>query len=378
MKSPNYNHLIGCLALASVCLSEVALAGDNAALHHDLHHDQHHSDHDHSKHLLTDGPISAMRIHIHEKDEWMLSYRYMFMDMDGMKYGTSSLSPAQVFAANYTVTPTRMTMDMHMLGLMYAPTDNITLMAMLPYISYEMDHQIFSGADPLIALNGGSRSFKTKSSGFGDFTMSSLIRILDDGPHHVHAGIGVSLPTASIAERDIVPGPGGRILRQLPAAMQPGSGSIDLLPSLTYSVESDHWGLGLQLHGIYRTQTNHHDYRLGDRFGLDTWLNYLVTESLTMTTGMSYLWEGELSGTQSDVSRNPPFAPTRQTVSTAFGENYGGQRVEALFGLNVIIPTGPLEGHRIGADIRVPLWEDANGYRLGVDYTVTVGWQMIF
>lgn len=308
----------------------------------------------------------------------MFSYRYMFMDMDGMKNGTSSVSPNQVFAANFTVTPTRMTMDMHMLGLMYAPSDHITLMAMLPYLTYEMDHRIFPGAGPLIAFNGGSQSFTTKSNGFGDLKLSSLVRILDEGPHHVHAGVGVSLPTASIAERDIVPGPGGRILRQLPAAMQPGSGSIDLLPSLTYSFESDRWGFGLQLHGIYRTQTNHHDFRLGDRFGLDTWLNYLVTDSVTVTTGLSYLWEDELSGTQSDVSRNPPFAPARQTVPTAFGENYGGQRIEALFGLNVIIPIGPLEGHRIGADIRVPLWEDVNGYRLGVDCTATIGWQLVF
>lgn len=319
-----------------------------------------------------------MGTHIHEKDEWMIAYSYMFMDMNGMRQGTSSVSPTEVFNANFTVTPTRMTMDMHMLGLMYAPSDAVTLMAMIPYISLEMDHRIFPGAVPLIALNGGSPTFTTRSSALGDLKLSSLIRLMDDGPHHLHGGIGVSLPTASVGERDIVPGPGGQILRQLPAAMQPGSGSIDLLPSLTYTYQSDDWGAGVQLHGIYRTQTNHHDFRLGDQFGVDTWLNYLATESLTLTTGLSYLWEDELSGTQSDVSQNPPFAPTRQTVPTAFGANYGGQRIEALFGLNVIIPSGPLEGHRIGVDVRVPLWEDVNGYRLGVDYTATIGWQLVF
>ncbi len=65
--------------------------------------------------------------HVHGKGEWMLSYRYMFMDMDGMYKGSNSISSAGVFGNGYNVTPTRMTMEMQMLGAMYAPNDRITL-----------------------------------------------------------------------------------------------------------------------------------------------------------------------------------------------------------------------------------------------------------
>ena len=323
-------------------------------------------------------PISIMGDHTHNAGEWMLSYRYMFMDMDGMYFGSDAVSAGQVFGAGYTVAPRRMTMDMQMIGVMYAPTDDLTLMAMIPYTSMEMTHEIFPMAAPLIALNGGSCYFTTESDGIGDIKLGGLFDLFDSGNHHMHAGLSVSLPTGSIGEKDLIPGPGGRIPRQLPAAMQLGSGTIDLLPSLTYLYHGNCWSAGLQANGIYRTQTNAHDYRLGHRFGLDGWLSWCPREWVSFSGGLSYVWEEELAGVQSDVSLRPPFAPARLTVPTAFGTNYGGQRIEAIVGVNFLVPGGPLENHRLAFDVRLPLWQDVNGHRLGTDLTVTGGWQYAF
>jgi hypothetical protein len=87
-------------------------------------------------------PIGVMGDHIHEKGEWMLSFRTMTMSMQGNLQGTSSLSPEEIvqtqangFAgmpmqpANLRVVPVKMTMQMQMLGVMYAPTDRVTLTA---------------------------------------------------------------------------------------------------------------------------------------------------------------------------------------------------------------------------------------------------------
>jgi hypothetical protein len=324
------------------------------------------------------GPISLMGEHTHDAGEWMVSYRYMFMDMDGMYRGSSSTSAGDVFAAGYVVTPEWMTMDMHMLGLMYAPTDDLTLMAMLPYTQMEMSHQIDPAAGMLVMLNGGSRSFTTSTSGIGDLRLSGLIDLVERGPHHLHGGFGFSLPTGSIAERDIVPGPGGRLQRQLPAAMQLGSGTFDLLPSLTYRYHGRSWSAGVQAAGIYRTQDNWHGYRFGHRFDLNTWVSWFPCAWMSVSGGLAYRWEGELSGRQEDVMTRPPFAPARLTVPTAFGENYGGQQLEALIGMNVMIPKGPLENHRLAIDLRLPLWQRVQGDRLGVDYTLTTGWRYAF
>ncbi len=45
-----------------------------------------------SQHLRSDShaPISIMGDHMHKKDEFMVSYRYMFMGMDGYQSGSSS------------------------------------------------------------------------------------------------------------------------------------------------------------------------------------------------------------------------------------------------------------------------------------------------
>lgn len=104
--------------------------------------------------------ISIMGDHTHKKNEWMVSYRFMYMDMAGLRMGDSSISSTEAFANNYTVEPTEMPMTMHMLGVMYAPTDKLTLSAMTHYREAEMTNDIFPNAAPLIMLNGGEAPSK--------------------------------------------------------------------------------------------------------------------------------------------------------------------------------------------------------------------------
>jgi len=341
--------------------------------------DQHHqSGHLHCNRPDLHAPISIMGDHVHHKGDWMLSYRLMFMEMDDLYMGNDRISPGTAFGATYTVAPTRMSMEMQMFGLMYAPTDNITLMAMLPYIDLEMDHMIFPGAAPLIGLNGGRPGFTTRSTGFGDLKLSSLIRIIDRDSHQLHGGIGISIPIGAINEQDLVPGPSGLLPRQLPAAMQLGSGTVDILPALTWVHRADDWSVGAQMRGVIRTMSNYHDYRLGDQFSIDTWASWKLANWCSISAGLGYLWEDELSGVQSDVGLNPPFAPARRTVTTAFSENYGGQRLEAIVGVSFMAPSGLLTGHRLAVDLRVPVWQDRNGIALGTNYTITAGWQYAF
>ncbi len=332
--------------------------------------------HDHS-HARPDGhaPISIMGDHVHAAGQWMISYRYMFMDMDGMYDGSDTISSAGVFAQNYAITPERMTMQMQMLGLMYAPSDTVTLMAMLPYTDLEMDHRI--GLPPLVGFNGGSDTFTTRSNGIGDLTLSAMIKLLADGPHHLHATVGFSAPTGSIGQSDTIPVPGvGRASRLLPAAMQLGTGTVDFLPSITYTYRAEQWSAGAQARGVVHIDENSHGYSFGDSFSLDSWVSWQALPCLSLSTGLSYMWQDELSGTQSDIATVSPVGGL--TVPTAYSENYGGQRIEAIAGVNYVIPSGFFENHRLAFDARLPLWQDRNGLSLGTDYTLTAGWQYAF
>lgn len=142
-----FNHTIT-LALASLMLLSVSQAHEYESARPDSH-----------------APIIVMTDHTHKSGEWMLSFRQIRMKTEGMRRSETSRTSQDVFNANYTVTPTRMNMDMTMLGAMYAPSSQMTLFAMIPYLDSIMDHEIFGMAAPLISLNDGSRRFTTESGG---------------------------------------------------------------------------------------------------------------------------------------------------------------------------------------------------------------------
>lgn len=320
-------------------------------------------------------PIGVMGDHIHAKGDFMASYRYMFMDMDGMRHNTEGVSQAEVFAANYTVSPTEMTMDMHMLGIMYAPTDSITLMGMTSYHEKEMSHTIFPMAAPLIALNGGQSTFTTQSRGLGDMKLAALFGVQKGESNRGHITLGISLPTGSINERDPIPGPGGRIDRQLPAPMQPGSGTTDLLAAYTYSHQRDTWSYGFQGNSVIRMESNSHNYRPANQYEALGWFGWLVHPSASLSISAYAKYEGNLRGNQKNVGLNPPFAPTRRTVTTAWGENYGGDQAGLRWGVNFLGAAAGFKGHRLALEVDIPIYRDLNGYQLETDRITTLGWQ---
>ncbi|MDQ8208488.1 transporter [Coraliomargarita sp. SDUM461003] len=322
-------------------------------------------------------PISVMGDHTHSKDSWMLSYRYMNMQMDGMRSGTDRVTSGEVFAADggYTVTPEWMTMDMHMLGAMYAPTEKLTLMLMANYIETEMEHSIVSQMAANM-INGGETEFTTQSSGLGDLKLSALYRFYLQDNQKAHFGLGLSLPTGSIDEKDTLPAMGGAVSQQMPASMQLGSGTFDLLPSLTYVQQFTNWSWGAQANGTIRLQDeNSNDYRLGHKFELLSWAGYNLTDWLGLNGGLSYGYTGKLKGDQKDVNL---MGPNGRSVPTAFNENSGGERIDVLLGINLLKPSGRFAGHRLSLDLRLPLWQDLNGYQLETDSTLTLGWSKAF
>ena len=320
-------------------------------------------------------PIMVMADHTHESGEWMLSFRQMRMKMEGMRSSETSRASQDVFNANYTVTPTRMTMEMTMLGVMYAPSDKMTLFAMLPYLDSSMDHEIFGMAAPLISLNDGSSTFTTGSSGWGDLKLGTLLPFYKSAGDKAHFGLSFGLPSGSIAETDLVPGPGGRVQRQLPAPMQMGSGSMEFNPSITYISQKESWSYGAQAKADIRLNTNHHDYRLGNSLEASGWIASKLMDQLSISGRIAYKYSEKMSGTQSDLSFNPPFAPSRRTMTAAFSENYGGQRVDAAIGFNYFFNKGSASGNRIALEVVSPIFQDLNGLQLETKLTTILGWQ---
>ena len=298
-------------------------------------------------------PIGVAGDHVHEAGEWMISLRAMQMHMGGMRDGTDSLSSADVLGAGYMVTPTEMDTQMLMLGGMYAPTDDLTLMLMLPYLKKEMDH-----------VTGMGTEFTTESEGLGDVRMAGLLNVYRGAGRRVHLNLGLSLPTGDIDERDDTPAAADA---KLPYPMQLGSGTIDLLPGVTYLQQSGDWSFGAQGELRVHLGENDEDYTLGDRIDATAWAaRRLGSASISLRLRGAH-WK-EIDGADPDL--NPAMVPT------ADPDNFGGDRVDLLAGANWYGQNGFLRGHRLALELGIPVYQDLNGPQMELDWVATVGWQL--
>ncbi len=355
------------IATLSLCCTLPALADEQGHAHH-------------AENAAAHAPIGVMGEHLHKKGGWMFSYRFMRMHMEGNRIGNNNVSPTTIATTvpnrffgrpmqppTLRVVPTKMTMDMHMFGAMYAPTNDLTLMGMVNYVEKEMDHLTFAGGMGTAVLG----SFTTRSEGFGDVKLSGLYRLYDDPVHHFHLNFGLSLPTGDITQRDQVLAPTGmRPNLRLPYAMQLGTGTFDLLPGITYNGRVGNVSWGAQYRAEIRLEgENDEGYAWGDKHAVSAWAAYQWAPWISTSLRLDAMTQDSIDGIDPQV-----VAP----VQTADPDNYGGERVDAFFGVNLVGQTGALRGHRLAFEVGTPIFQDLNGPQLETDWIATVGWQKAF
>lgn len=326
-------------------------------------------------------PIGVIGDHRHHEGDLMLSYRYMQMQMEGNLIGDKNVSPDTIVTTvpnrffgkpiqppTLRVVPTEMTMEMSMFGAMYGVTDRITLTAMLPVIDKEMSHITYAG--PMGTTRLGR--FTTESEGIGDFVFGGIIGLYDsktaEGEQHLNLLVNFSAPTGSITEegRVLTPLRGTPVVR-LPYAMQLGSGTWDLLPGIVYTGRHRNLSFGAQYRGNLRLEDeNDEGYTLGDLHQVTGWAQYEWAPWASNSVRLAYQSQDNIHGIDPNI-----VAP----VQTANPDFYGGDRLDLLFGVNLVGQSGPICGHRLAAEFGFPVHQNLNGPQMETDYTFTLGWQ---
>lgn len=311
---------------------------------------------------IFQAPIGVLGDHSHHAGGWMFSYRYMYMDMKQNMVGTDDISIESILN-DHMMAPSSMTMQMHMLGTMFSPSDRLTVIAMLPYRSSNMTMEMMS----MMPQDEGSMEFRTRSSGLGDFSLNALYTLLVNEDAHLLVGAGLSFPTGDIGVADNTPMAENAIL---PYPMKLGSGTLDILPSLTYALTKDKIYWGIQVKSVLRTGENERDHRFGNSFTSTTWFSYQLFEPMSASVRV----EGSSTGTivGKDPSLNPMMAPT------ANPKTYGGDRIDSYFGLNFYIKRQGHQGTKIGIESGIPLLQDINGPQLSIPLTIKAGVQHAF
>ena len=303
-------------------------------------------------------PIGVMGDHTHSAGEFMLSYRFMRMSMEGNRNGTDAVSTDDVLGA-FMVAPLEMTMDMHMIGGMFAPSDRVTLMGMLPFVSTSMDHRTRMGGE-----------FTTESSGIGDLKLGGLIALKTRGEPIVHLNAAVSIPTGAIDATDVTPASAPNAA-QLPYPMQIGSGTWDLEPGVTVLGQGHLGSWGAQAKGTFRLGENDRGWTAGNVIEGTAWLALKLSDRFSASVRGAFRSWGDVDGADPAFT-NPMMVPTARADLRA------GKRFDLPLGVNFSFPAGTLGGHRILVEYGLPVWQDLDGPQLETSGVLTIGWQKSF
>jgi hypothetical protein len=295
-------------------------------------------------------PMSVLGAHTHHAGEYMIGLTTSYMKMGGSRDGKSRVSNGELLKT-YPTVHTEMRVRTTVLTAMYAPTDETTYMTMVPKVRKESRH-----------LRTDGTRFTEVTDGIGDVQLHALHTFHREGADRMHFDAGISLPTGSIDE-----GEGGQREHYM---QQLGSGTVDLLPGVTYLFEAEQWAWGAQVSSVLRLGENKHDYRLGNRYALTSWVQSRFNENVAVSLRLNAQQWGNIRGM--DKSLDPALISENDT------SHYGGRRVDALVGLSYYGTEGALQGHRVELEGGWPIYQHLDGPQLEVDYVVKASWKVVF
>jgi hypothetical protein len=166
--------------------------------------------------------------------------------------------------------------------------------------------------------------------------------------------------------------------------MQPGSGTVSLLPGITYLGQTTTWSWGADFKATVRLGRNDHNYRFGNRYESRAWVMRQLTNWLAISTGLNgAVWEN-IEGADPDLD-----PMTEQTTDPNL---QGGKRLDASFGLTFCpmpcchggapccstTQTKFLNSQQIFVEGRLPIIQSLGGPQLQNSWSINVGWQWMF
>ena len=331
----------------------------------------------------THAPAGVMFDHMHKAGEWMVGFRYAYTSAGGdMLHGTRKAGDQEIADKGCggmntcTMAPSDMAMNMYMLDIMYAPTDWMTLMVMPMYMTHDMSMRALDVSSPGGHMehmdhmahdmgghgaHGGSHSHGI--DGWGDTIFGPELKLASGPNYHLQFSPMFSAPTGSVDNKM-----NGVFTHY---GMQPGSGTWDFWPSITYTGRADRITWGAQVLGIVRLEEeNESGYRLGDVLQATAWGSYRFADWISASIRGLYTDQDKIEG-HYNAAHNHSSPPDLQF-------NYGGRFWDIGFGINTVVPSGALKGLRLSAEWLQPVYDAPNGYQLERKGTLWANASMAF
>ena len=312
-------------------------------------------------------------------------------------HGTDPVSDATIAKLDCAGTPCvrrESAVDTHVtsIDLSYSPWDRITLMVTPRLVDTHQDQTNVSaaGVDPAHPGQPSPPGLLHTSAGLGDTGVTVLGDLLKGDGYQIDAGAGLSLPSGSIDKRINT---GSYYLNY---GLQPGSGTVDFVPSLTYLGYLGRFSWGAQVNADKRLQSRNGDgYALGDMVQGSVWGSVGILPWLSASVRGVGTWQGAVQG-----QFGPHLVPTQTGFKLVQGlpvriykdvltpqvelgpmdqpGSYGGRYGDIGVGVSAVIPRGAFAGNRLSVEWLVPVADDVNGYQLARVGTLSITWDTAF
>lgn len=317
-------------------------------------------------------PAGIMLGHEHLKNEWKISYRYMFNAMNGMMSGDNKITEAEVLKI-YTMAPASMRMNMHMLMVMYGFTDRFSVMSMLNFNSMNMQMNMLTTSAThnhsthTTSSTSSTHPMSSSTQGIGDVQVYGIYSLFNNGKHLLLFNQGINVPVGSI---NISAADTNGVATRLPYMMQNGSGTLDFMPCITYLMRLDNFSWSTQVSSTIRAFDNKNGYRLGNDVNLNIWGAYKFVPWMSASVRLESTIKNTIHG--KDATLNEYAEPAANT------KNYGGEYVYSYAGFNFYIAKGKLQNNRISIEGGLPVYQRLEGIQLTNQATVWAAWMYSF
>lgn len=280
------------------------------------------------------------------KDQFRFNYGYSKITAKNPSIAEDQVRIDEAFTPKQSIRHT------HTFGLTYLYSDKVNFSVSLPYKS-NTAIAVFNDRDP----------FSLLVKGFGDLKVSGRYKIYSENSENIFLELGMSLPTGSI---DLVGDTPAGSNQPFPINFQPGSGTYDIQPNITYSNSNGSWSWSAQINSVIRLGMNKNDYALGDRYGF----NAQVSRKIHDTISLSVQLDGIKFGDNSVVDINS---------LSAFGRRFlvGGERIDAGIGLNFSPTFSIFKGQTFQVQYRKPIYQRRD-VPIDIKSRLIFSWRMSF
>jgi hypothetical protein len=161
---------------------------------------------------------------------------------------------------------------------------------------------------------------------------------------------------------------------RLPYSMQSGTGSVSILPDVTFTHQFNKILVGANAGADLKINNNNAGYKFGNEYHANVWTSYKLLPFISGSLRAEWVATEKITGTDPEISS----AIKEMSDPSNITGNYGGTKCSAYAGLNAHFKKYFLKKLQFQIEYGVPFFENLNGPQMSLHANMLAGVQYSF